>query len=182
MNFGWNLFTATSNIKLVSFFLVFAFSLLCAFSSTQNANSYGKPLPSGELRNYLTVFIPSCLSLTLSISLSRFFFAVEAALGIVVSNCYAMYAHTSQAHIRPRKKRNVCNERNCKESRITVAMMGKFLTVFFVHNKKACTSGREKTWRAYNMEMLAIYVITSSNMRKNNHQMIIEMVGKQHIS
>lgn len=94
MNFGWNLFTVTLNLFL-SFLLSSLFSFLCLLFHPKRQFIY-KPLPKRRITE-----LPNCFYTI--VSLSRFFFTVvEAALGIVVSNCYALYAHT---YTRPRKKK-----------------------------------------------------------------------------
>ena len=67
MNFGWNLFTATSNIKLVSFFLS---SLLYP-----KRQFIWKTVTEQRITELPNCFIPSSISLSLSISLTLSFAA-----------------------------------------------------------------------------------------------------------
>lgn len=119
MNFGWNLFTATSNIKLVSCLRFFSLSSL--------------PLPPKTPIHIKTVTkrriteLPNCfytiVSLTHSLSL-----LLHCCRGrsLVLLAIVMLYTH-KHIHIYAREKKKKCNERNCKKrERITVADDGNY--------------------------------------------------------
>ena len=134
MNFGWNLFTATRNIKLVSFFLS---SLLYP-----KRQFIWKTVTEQRITELPNCFIPSSISLSLSISLTLSFAASSSfrrrsrrrgrlllllflLLQAIVKALNIIRTHTHARELYVQKEMVEERERE-RKSRITVGMMGTF--------------------------------------------------------